>query len=465
MNTTPFRYQIVGARAIHRYNGRALLADEAGLGKSIQSLLYAMERGLEKILVVCPATLKFNWRREASQHYGWDSTLINEPWDGRPYQPNTRLTIINYDRLIDARGRSKGWITPFLETGFDYLIVDEGHYLANRTAKRTKTVGLLAEAIEKVVILTGTPFTSRPAQLFPILHMLKPEVWSSWKIFAWRHCAPRKNFFGWTFDGATNMWELNEKLTHPTTGVMVRRLKKDVLKELPSKTRSIVPLPLSNEKEYQKAQDDFLEWLSESEEHKGKLAGAMRAQAVIRVTTLKQLACSLKMTSVIEWVENFLSSEQKLVLFCWHRRVVEDLYQRWQTISVMVNGSVQESERQRAVDRFQNDPKCKLFIGNIQAAGTGINLTAASNVAFVEFGWTPGEHTQCEDRCHRIKQDMPVNCWWLVGVGTIEERIVRLLQQRSNNFANGIDGCVEGDLDVFDKLCEALKKDEAQLDV
>jgi len=210
---------------------------------------------------------------------------------------------------------------------------------------------------------------------------------------------------------------------------MIRRTKDQVLEELPEKTRSLVPIEISNRREYNRVESEFLDWL---EEQKGKEAAdrASKVEQITKIEYLKQVAAKGKIHESINWIKDFLHSGEKLVVFATHREVIDKLFKAFGRVAVKIDGSVPVDRRQEIVEQFQTDAKIRLFIGNIQAAGVGLTLTAASNVAFLELGWTPALHDQAEDRCHRIGQKDAVNIYYLLAEETIDERIAELLEDK-----------------------------------
>jgi len=245
----------------------------------------------------------------------------------------------------------------------------------------------------------------------------------------------------------------------------VRRRKEDVLKELPTKRRVPVVLPISNRKEYEETLSSFINWIrdrmerdrkfqeklqkAKSEEERERLreqylknvnSKAENVEQLTRIEALKQICVKGKMTAAIEWIRSFIEQEEKLVIFATHHHVIDQLYEEFKDVAVKLVGGSNQQQRQEAIDRFQNDSNVKLFIGNIKAAGVGITLTAASNVAFLEFGWTPSEHDQAEDRVHRIGQDESVTAWYLVADGTIDEEILALIDEKRKNVTAATDG-------------------------
>jgi SWI/SNF-related matrix-associated actin-dependent regulator 1 of chromatin subfamily A len=295
----------------------------------------------------------------------------------------------------------EGWASVLKKLRPKTVVVDECHYIKNSKALRTRAVIQLCRIAEHVICLSGTPIINRPIEMFNAIQAIEPGIFPSFWEYAQRYCGATHNGFGWDFGGAENTDELHMKLTRT---IMLRRLKKDVLQDLPEKVRSVIPLSLSNRSEYNRASADFLGWLESQEGGKDKMASAERAETLVRLEKLKQLCVQGKYKGCVEWIENYLEQEEKLVVFCTHKAVVQKLASHFKARGVVLDGETAPSQRQVVVDRFQNDPSIKLFIGNIKAAGIGITLTAASATCFLELGWTPGEHDQAEDRVHRIGQ-------------------------------------------------------------
>jgi len=221
--------------------------------------------------------------------------------------------------------------------------------------------------------------------------------------------------------------------------IMLRRLKSEVLQDLPNKTRTVLPLELDNYSEYMAAEDDFIEFLRRT---KGEDAAikASTAEYLVRIEGLKQLVIEGKISSCIQWIADFLEENGKLVVFAVHRKTIDKLMQTFGKVAVRVDGSCSTVERDKAVKEFQQNPHIKLFVGNVQAAGTGITLTAASAAAFVELPWTSGDLTQAEDRIHRIGQKEAVNIYYLLAHNTIEERIAELLDDKRKILSEVLDG-------------------------
>lgn len=427
-----FPYQREGAIAIHENNGRTLLGDEMGLGKTIQAISFlATKKDSLPAIVVCPASLKINWQREIKKWTGMNSQIIS----GKKEQEFTEdIIIINYD-IIEAH-------VPFI-SDFQTLIIDECHMVKNSKAKRTKAIKKLQKDMKYFIAISGTPITSRPIEFFNVLNWLRPDIFNSFWHYGQRYCGMTHNGFGYDFKGATNTKELHEILTKE--GVMIRRLKSDVLTDLPPKIRTVIPILNNRLKEYQDYESQIMDDIES-----GKIAAL-----IAKFEMLKQKAVEIKMKEVIEWITNFLESDEKLVVFATHHETIDTLMKAFPEISVKLDGRDSKEQRQISIDEFQNNSDIKLFIGNIKAAGVGITLTAASNVAFVELGWTPGEHDQSEDRCHRIGQTDSVTAWYLIASGTIEEDIAELLDEKRKVLTAVLDG---QDVEEDSLIKELIKK-------
>jgi len=438
-------FQIECCNELDWFGGRALLASDMGTGKTVMALEYVRRHPKSfPCVIVCPASVKFVWQHEILRFLGKRASIA----DGqRPPKQFMRppILIINYDIL-------RHWLPWLRKMKPKLIVIDESQYLANNGSKRTKAARELCKGNRRVLALSGTPLLNRPIELFPVLHILRPDEFSSRWSFAQQFCAPKYTPWGWDYKGASNLDKLHELLT---STVMVRRRKVDVLHDLPEKVRSIIPIPLSNPSEYYGANEDFMAWLYRLDPTKA--LGAARAEAVVKVGYLLRLTAELKLPFVIEWVNNWLANtDEKLVLFAVHRKIVQALHEQCKTKSVVIDGSVTGRKRQETIKEFQHGSS-RLLIGNIKAAGVGITLTASHTIAFTELGWTPGSMTQAEDRCHRIGTTETVWINYLVAHGTIEEKLCALLQQKQQVLSKTLDGGkMKGDLNILDELLRGL---------
>jgi len=292
---------------------------------------------------------------------------------------------------------------------------------------------------------------NRPREFYNGLNLINRQLFPSFMQFAFRYCDPKHNGFGMDFNGASNL----EELFIVTKKVMIRRLKKDVLPELPPKQRIVLPFEIDNKNEYREAENDLLRWLRENI---GTDAArrAKSAEVLTRFAYLKRLAAKGKMKQAIQWIRDFIETGNKLVVFACHREVVERIHEEFQGEgAVRIYGGDSMTKRDQAVDSFQNDPSCRLFVGNIEAAGIGITLTAASATCFVELGWTPGEHNQAEDRIHRIGQEADsVFAYYLIADGTIEDKIIKILDEKRKVLDKALDGIDTEESNLLGRLLE-----------
>lgn len=447
MSTTARQYQLDGVEAIHRFGGRALLADEMGLGKSYQALLYFKKYCKGSMLIVCPAAVKYNWQDEALKHFGMRSEVLEgQRPPRRPSLQTEKVVIINYDIL-------KFWWKHLIRMRPELLVLDEIQYIKTPDTKRSLAVNVIAQdaKIPKVIGLSGTPMENRPFELWHPLHVIRPKMFKSQAAFGHKYCDPQRMRWGWEFKGATNKKRLHRKLSQR---VMIRRLKSDVLDELPEKTRVVVPLDLPKQKlrEYKKAETDFLTWVRETHGNK-KAKKAAKAEMLVQLGYLYRLAGELKADLSVAWIQEFLeTSDNKLISFGTHHNVLDKIKAAVKHPAV-ITGNTTSKKRQLTVKSFQSDPRVRLFVGQIGAAGVGITLTAASHVVFTELSWVPAAHTQAEARPHRIGQDNAVTCYYLIARDTIEERLCKILQYKMQNVNDVLDGGDNEDkLDVFKEL-------------
>jgi len=446
-----FPYQSKGVAFVDAKKGRALIADSMGLGKTAQALAWLQKHPeVRPALIIVPASLKLNWKREAHM---WMDNPNTQVISGKLKVPLVgEIIIINYDllpnktkkvlvmekgfeveKVIELKGT--GWVDRLKDHNFKCAIFDEIHMLKSNKARRTKAAKKIIKSIPCVLGLSGTPIVNRPVEFYNIINMIDPTLFPDYWKYAKRYCGAKHNGFGWDFNGSSNTKELHDILT---SSIMLRRKKSEVLKELPDKIHSFTPLSLDNIEEYHAAERDFIVWLKAT---RGKEAAekASGAETLTKMEVLKQLAVKGKMKQAIDWIENFLENGEKLIVMATHKFVIDELMNTFKG-AVKVDGSVSGPNRQLAVDKFQNDDATRLFVGNIKAAGVGLTLTAASTVAFLELPWTPGDLTQAADRAHRIGQKNTVNIQYLLAQNTIEEEIAELLDEKRKVLDAVLDG-------------------------
>lgn len=406
-----FPYQQIGA-AFLAARGRALLADEMGLGKSAQAIAATQSAcGAPDVAVVCPASVRQNWYREFERF--WDGLVSYD------------LTVESYDKV--ARG-------ALADRRFDVLILDEAHYLKTRTAKRTKAilgekcdgVGGLVERAGHVFCLTGTPTPNNPSELWPLLRAVMPDAITddkpmSWSRFIHRYCRLRDNGFALEIVGGRNLSELRERMAP----FVLRRRKSEVLAELPP--LRLEPLHLDADLVLP---PEVLTVVRDVDTELDVNGIEGLASLIPHVATLRRLTGMAKAPKVAEWVCDWLDGcDGKIVVFVHHREVIDLLQGVFGANCVVVAGDTPVAKRQAAVDAFQcGSPR--VFVGQLQAAGTGITLTAASDVVFAESSWVPAENEQAAMRVHRIGQRNACLVRFATLPGSIDERIQRAVMRK-----------------------------------
>lgn len=418
-------YQLEFIKAMKHWGGRGLNGDEMGTGKTCQALSWVRycaaqrEDGKLRTIVATLASTKTQWRREWKKWVG--SGRIVELYGKTPRRLDPRVDcyVINWD-ILDA------WKSELLAWNPDYIVGDEIHLIGNPSAKRTKAFRKVAQSTPMFVGLTGTPIRTRPAQFWTILNLVSPETFPDHRKFLYRYCQPKPGFGGkLEFKGSSNEAELHRKIRP----LMIRRLKRDVLTELPEKIRSVVPIEVSQS--FRDAEEDALANLP------GTVAAAQRA-----IEALSNSVFDEKAPSILRWLGEFLESERKIVVFAWHRAVVEFLCTQLGKAAVRIDGSCGQVEKDAAVKAFRTQESIRVLVGNIAAAGTGIDglQDVCSDVAFVELAWSPADMNQAEDRLHRLGQGNPVTIHYLIGEGTIEEDHLEILQSRWGAMGAILDG-------------------------
>ena len=404
---------------------RTFIADEMGLGKTVQAIATLHASNSFPALIVAPASLKLNWEREFKK---WSPTRSVAILSGtRPYDVTADVMVINYDIL-------HAWAESLSD--LKGLVLDESRYIKNATTRRAKAAIELSDRVDingTVLCLSGTPVLNNASELIPQLRVIgRLKDFGGVKEFRKR--------YGYGF----NLTELNRKLR---ASCYVRRRKSEVLTELPPKRWSqiVVEGDPTVMKEYREAEQNLVSYLATKAREFALAEGAtdqqareaawqaqMRAQAaehLVAVTNLKRIAARAKMKPAEEWITDFLESGKKLVAFGWHRATVDMVAEQFAR-GVKVQGGMDDQARQASVDSFQTDETQKVISCSIRAAGVGLTLTAASDVLFLEQGWTPADMDQAADRCHRIGQTDSVTAWTLLCADTIDEYIADIIAEK-----------------------------------
>lgn len=487
-------YQKVGVSYLLQAR-RAILGDQPGLGKTLQALSALASENAFPAVIVSPNTLKLNWRNEINKFY---PHLTVNVVSGKKAEalPNADITLINYD-IVYERADDLLAFNPVA------LVADESHAIKNGkayhtcpecdskvrsnakncgicglhnfkpvrkwTVKRAGGVIRLSEAIPPnglILLLTGTPITNRPIELVPQLEAINAlhHFGGRWKFEA-RYCPNGK--------GAAFMDELNKRMR---SLCYIRRKKQDVYGELPDVRNAVQILNIDSKDylKYRKIEKDVIDFLANKARDAAEADGRdpdaayldkynqlQFSEHLVKLTVLRDAVSQMKYDAITAWLDQFLENgDEKVVVFAEHISFVERLYERYGDLAVKVRGGVSNEDRMEAVNRFQNDESCRVFIGNMKAASEGLTLTAASDVVFCELGWTPAIHEQCVGRCYgRVNDLHGATAWYLLAEKTIDQDIFELLEKKKvivDAVTDGEDPVESGNvmIDLLKKLTE-----------
>ena len=443
-----FKHQEEGIEFLLK-NKKCILADDMGLGKTYQSIVSAIECESERVLIVCPASLKINWMREV-QNFCDDVSIIS----GKHWDPS-RFTIINYDILknfhtIEEKGKKyEDWELrrEIVEFNPDLIILDEAHFVKNHKSIRGKILKDLSKRFspERIWLLTGTPIANRPMDYYNLLSIIDSPVSRNWVQYARTYCEgvrfKKGGRYVWVTKGASNLEELNSK----TKRTILRRKKEDVL-DLPDKLITPVYLELQNVDGYKNVWEEYLQ----QRKIDGKKGNP--ARDLVEMTLLRTFIAMETVPYTIEKVEEALELDKKTIIFCNFNEEMDAFLRHFGEKSVCVRGGMSDKQKQFAVDRFQEDDSCKVFVGQIKAAGVGLTLTQAEIVIMNSLDWVPGNHEQAEDRAYRIGQNKTVNIYYMLIDDTIDTLVWDILNEKKK-----VIGTIMGEDEI---ITEFIKKIE-----
>ena len=451
----PYQYQLEGVQyAVEKK--RCILGDQPGLGKTLQAICTVVKAHREAViygesfptLVVCPAALKVNWQREFKKFAGLNAIILDDSnrqtWhsfydckkaDGSPL---CEVFITNYESLkkffvkrVSEGGKltMKGILFDERVNLFKSVIIDESHKCKSGKTQQGKFVEGICKGKRFVLALTGTPVVNNNTDLIQQLKILgRLEDFGGYSRFVERYCDGPKQ--------ASNVKELNWRLWNCC---FFRREKSKVLTQLPDKTRQYLQIDITNMKEYQSAESDIVKYLKQYKNASdAQVQRSMNGAVMVKMGLLKQISARGKIKAVSEFIHDVIDGGEKLIVFGYLKEVIAELKKEFPN-AVTVTGSDNISQKQFAVDSFQNNPDCKLIILNYKSGGTGLTLTASSRVAFIEFPWTFSDCEQAEDRAHRNGQKNNVNCYYFLGKDTIDKYMYDVIQTKKN-IANGVTG-------------------------
>lgn len=344
-----------------------------------------------------------------------------------------KIIIINYDIL------SK-WQPIFKTLNIECLIGDECQLIKSTGAIRTKAFRIISRNIPHIILLSGTPLLSRPSELFSLLNIVDPATWDNFYDFARRYCNAHQTRWGLDTSGVSNPEELHARIK----GYFIRRNKDEVLKELPPKTFIDVPVKLDPDtaKRYALAASDLAIFLRQySGKQPAQIAKTLSAEKLTKKNVLRLINALGKIDIAIELIESVIDAGEKVLVFSSFIEPLDKLKEHFKDKAVMITGATDVKDREEVVRVFQNDPNVPVFLGGIRSAGVGITLTAASNVIFLDFPWNPADYQQAQDRVHRPGQvAKAVNIYQLFAMGTVDEDLREMLNEKQQIFDQVIDG-------------------------
>jgi len=400
---------------------RFILADDMGLGKTTSTIIAALETDIKKILIICPASLKINWEREI-KNYTDRSVYICE---GKNFSTEHDFVIVNYDIIKNFYDLKDKENSPITKGNFDLVIIDEAHYISNPQAQRTKLINSFVKDVEYLWLLTGTPMTSRPINYYNLLNLIESPVAQNWMAYVIRYCQGYQFKAGnrkvWNVNGASNLEELRDR----TSRQVLRRLKEDVL-DLPEKIITPIYLRLKSKK-YEELMGEYYEWYNKNPDESRSLTVQFN-----KLMKVRQVIAEEKILNTIEVVENILELGKKVIIFTNFTDTLHKIHSHFGKKAVYLDGTCSKVQRQYAVDQFQDNDKIKVFVGNLQAAGVGITLTAGEAVIFNDLSFVPAHHQQAEDRAYRYGQKNCVSVYYPLFDNTIEGVIYDMLINKKN---------------------------------
>lgn len=427
-------YQIEGIKFLAN-NGtsipyHSILGDDMGLGKTAQSICACEQVGAKKILAICPSAVKINWMREFHKWSNYSNIFIA----GRIgkvaakdciIDRNAEVVILNYDLCIMPKIKKQ-----LALMSFDVCILDECHYLMNKTSGRTKAIlargGIIWNCKYKWA-LSGTFMKNRNRDCFAVLRALTPHVmgkYTDYRNYAEYFCGGKMGAFGYDDNMSTHTEELGQMLSK----VMLRRTRAEVLSQLP---------PMTEQNIYLEVTPEISAVINrESEFTEEQVTAILNFQMLGETASYRKELAMAKLPQVIDYIKNALANVNKLTVFAYHRDFINELADKLSEYGVeVVMGGLTPEQKQEKVDNFVNNPDSRVFIGQIQAAGTGVDglQFVCSDVIFAEIDWVPGTIDQARARCHRMGQENNVHIHYLLVEDSLEDKMLNVLRTKRRN--------------------------------
>lgn len=401
-----------------RMNGRCIIADDMGLGKTIQALGIAnYYKDNWPLLIVTPSSVRYQWMDAIFEYLPTIPVQqVYQFTSSKNCLGNEKIVIVSYDILTRS-------VDMFVKKKFGTIILDESHVLKNYKTARTKAVERLASQTVRIILLSGTPALSRPIELYSQIRLFLRQFMTVHE-YGSRYCAAVKTQFGMDYSGSSNVAELQLLLK---TSCLIRRLKSDVLKQLPAKIRQIIILDPSL---ISSGTKKMQEMAAKLQSDKCKNSGIANHATLVQL--YNESSCQ-RVNAVRNYIKDLLENDQKFLIFAHHQCVLDSICEvldNKKTKYIRIDGKTSAQNRKQQVDEFQNSEDCMVAVLSITAANAGITLTAAHFVVFAELYWNPGILCQAEDRVHRIGQNHGVVIQYLVAKGTVDDYLWPLIQMK-----------------------------------
>lgn len=443
-------FQVEGVRQIHKFNGRALIADDTGLGKTIQTIAWWHSNpSVSPIIVACEAIAKNNWYREIMKHSkSRVYVLEGEKPNKFLIQSKPKVVIINYEIL-------QYWAQALRKLKAKLVVLDEIDRAKNPKSITAQACTYLCKGVPHVIGTSANPIENGlPIELWTALSIIRPDRWRSFPSFARRYCKPKKYRGRWQYRGAENLDHLYRRMKKY---LLIRRTK-EVLPGLPEMTRDIRVVKLNNYEEYEQEEIKFKKWLKSQVRrgnvYKGKLKKDAKLQALNEMLHMKIKAATLKLPQVIKAIDKLMEEypDEKVIISAIHKKVISKLRKHFEGSCVVLDGSTPKSQRQVNIDKFTKHPKIKVMIAQMKSGGRSWNGQAGSILCTVELDYKPTSHSQFEGRGWRHGQKKDVKSIWFVAKGTIEERILKMNQDKHERNNAVLDGGKGSEFNVYDQL-------------
>jgi SWI/SNF-related matrix-associated actin-dependent regulator 1 of chromatin subfamily A len=462
-----YDYQKIGVEFLTLANGRAILGDGCGVGKTVQGIGYIIHNNISKTLVVCPSNVKYSWSNELEKWSNLKFTILNSHQELTEELINEfDVFIINYDILnifFDTKiklektktGRiKKKKIFSFKEffdkKVFDLLILDEAHLCKGLTSDRSRQCRALSQICEKAILLTGTPIVNRTLEIFPLLQMIDKEEWKNYFEFTQRYCDGKYGDYGYEAKGSSNTEELKDRIKK----YYLRRTKEDIEIQLPPKRYIDIPVELDKETraKYNLAENNLKSYLTNiARKTKDETDRSMSAETLEKINVLRKIVTMGKIDATRDIINSLLDNEEKVIIFSVYNEPLEILFNEYKDCSVLLTGKSSEKERKESVEKFQSG-KAKIFFGGLVSSGVGITLHTSPNLLFMDFSWVPTDMIQGQERAHRMGMTTEhLTIYQLYAINSMDERMKEILR---------------GKMEVFDSLVEVgVNKEEKNISV